>query len=200
MSSSPSATMGLRQPSGQGIGSRQTCHEFELSTTKDPPLPLKTHRVERLMYIVVTPNPIGVVWQFVEGCQLRCHSPHLTDLRGLLFEFAFPMGVHILVESWNLIRFLPKAFEEIPPFNFNCKSHEVLHGRSALALKVRGIERDLKIEQLYHQKTSLVVLGESRSFFRVHTGYFSNIPKCIKAEFIPSWGGSQSSVVSSSQR
>ncbi|GFV26604.1 hypothetical protein TNCV_3548691 [Trichonephila clavipes] len=41
---------------------------------------------------------------------------------------------------------------------------------------------------------------ESRSFFRVHTGYFSNIPKCIKAEFIASWAGSQSSVVSSSKR
>ncbi|GFU70031.1 hypothetical protein TNCV_2984581 [Trichonephila clavipes] len=46
----------------------------------------------------------------------------------------------------------------------------------------------------------LKVLDESRSFFRVHTGYFSNIPKCIKAEFIASWGCSQSSVVSSSQR
>ncbi|GFU64958.1 hypothetical protein TNCV_4460211 [Trichonephila clavipes] len=43
-------------------------------------------------------------------------------------------------------------------------------------------------------------LDESRSFFRVHTGYFSNIPKCIKAEFIASWACSQSSVVSSSQR
>ncbi|GFW28549.1 hypothetical protein TNCV_4860981 [Trichonephila clavipes] len=41
---------------------------------------------------------------------------------------------------------------------------------------------------------------ESRSFFRVHTGYFSNIPKCIKAEFIASWACSQSSVVSSSKR
>ncbi|GFU92025.1 hypothetical protein TNCV_2699681, partial [Trichonephila clavipes] len=39
------------------------------------------------------------------------------------------------------------------------------------------------------------VLDESRSFFRVHTGYFSNIPKCI-AEFIASWACSQSSVVS----
>ncbi|GFU66405.1 transposon Tf2-6 polyprotein [Trichonephila clavipes] len=43
------------------------------------------------------------------------------------------------------------------------------------------------------------VSDESRSFFRVHTGYFSNIPKCIKAEFIASWACSQSSVVSSSQ-
>ncbi|GFV22407.1 hypothetical protein TNCV_4940591 [Trichonephila clavipes] len=47
---------------------------------------------------------------------------------------------------------------------------------------------------------SAQVLDESRSFFRVHTGYFSNIPKCIKAEFIASWACSQSSVVSSSQR
>ncbi|GFX79288.1 hypothetical protein TNCV_696001 [Trichonephila clavipes] len=44
-----------------------------------------------------------------------------------------------------------------------------------------------------------MVLDESRSFFRVHTGYFSNIP-CIKAEFIASWACSQSSVVSSSKR
>ncbi|GFT56558.1 hypothetical protein TNCV_3509001 [Trichonephila clavipes] len=44
------------------------------------------------------------------------------------------------------------------------------------------------------------VSDESRSFFRVHTGYFSNIQKCIKAEFIASWACSQSSVVSSSQR
>ncbi|GFU41582.1 hypothetical protein TNCV_2792921 [Trichonephila clavipes] len=49
-------------------------------------------------------------------------------------------------------------------------------------------------------KDILEVLDESRSFFRVHTGYFSNIPKCIKAEFIASWACSQSSVVSSSKR
>ncbi|GFU88908.1 hypothetical protein TNCV_4445831 [Trichonephila clavipes] len=48
--------------------------------------------------------------------------------------------------------------------------------------------------------STIRVLDESRSFFRVHTGYFSNIPKCIKAEFIVSWACSQSSVVSSSQR
>ncbi|GFW17474.1 hypothetical protein TNCV_2650321 [Trichonephila clavipes] len=44
------------------------------------------------------------------------------------------------------------------------------------------------------------VSDESRSFFRVHTSYFSNIPKRIKAEFIASWACSQSSVVSSSKR
>ncbi|GFU98947.1 retrovirus-related Pol polyprotein from transposon 412 [Trichonephila clavipes] len=50
------------------------------------------------------------------------------------------------------------------------------------------------------RKTLKKVLDESRSFFRVHTSYFSNIPKCIKAEFIASWACSQSSVVSSSKR
>ncbi|GFV63743.1 hypothetical protein TNCV_2411961 [Trichonephila clavipes] len=50
------------------------------------------------------------------------------------------------------------------------------------------------------EKSMSKVLDESRSFFRVHTGYFSNIPKCIKAEFIASWACSQSSVVSRSQR
>ncbi|GFW32434.1 hypothetical protein TNCV_675931 [Trichonephila clavipes] len=53
------------------------------------------------------------------------------------------------------------------------------------------------LEKRYHLTK---VLDESRSFFRVHTGYFSNIPKCIKAEFIASWACPQSSVVSSSQR
>ncbi|GFY22267.1 hypothetical protein TNCV_3299101 [Trichonephila clavipes] len=57
----------------------------------------------------------------------------------------------------------------------------------AQSLRTRTAERDR-------------VLDESRSFFRVHTGYFSNIPKCIKAEFIASWACSQSSVVSSSKR
>ncbi|GFS95273.1 hypothetical protein TNCV_2630981 [Trichonephila clavipes] len=51
-----------------------------------------------------------------------------------------------------------------------------------------------------HVKWCTEVLDESRSFFRVHTGYFSNIPKCIKAEFIASWACSQSSVVSSTKR
>ncbi|GFU92816.1 hypothetical protein TNCV_1913661 [Trichonephila clavipes] len=57
------------------------------------------------------------------------------------------------------------------------------------------------IAELAERWTELPQISdESRSFFRVHTGYFSNIPKCIKAEFIASWGCSQSSVVSSSQR
>ncbi|GFX36012.1 hypothetical protein TNCV_4215341 [Trichonephila clavipes] len=52
----------------------------------------------------------------------------------------------------------------------------------------------------FRLKNADKVLDESRSFFRVHTGYFSNIPKCIKAEFIASWACSQSSVESSSKR
>ncbi|GFT14833.1 transposon Ty3-I Gag-Pol polyprotein [Trichonephila clavipes] len=57
------------------------------------------------------------------------------------------------------------------------------------------------IAELAERWTELPQISdESRSFFRVHTGYFSNIPKCIKAEFIASWACSQSSVVSSSQR
>ncbi|GFW61707.1 uncharacterized protein TNCV_3706421 [Trichonephila clavipes] len=59
--------------------------------------------------------------------------------------------------------------------------------------KYRGVIRGRLAEDGF-------VLDESRSFFRVHTGYFSNIPKCIKAEFIASWACSQSSVVSSSKR
>ncbi|GFV46358.1 transposon Tf2-6 polyprotein [Trichonephila clavipes] len=57
-----------------------------------------------------------------------------------------------------------------------------------------------RIKTLEQNDSGGAVLDESRSFFRVHTGYFSNIPKCIKAEFIASWACSQSSVVSSSKR
>ncbi|GFT69993.1 hypothetical protein TNCV_1696361 [Trichonephila clavipes] len=61
-----------------------------------------------------------------------------------------------------------------------------------------SVNRHLGVCETFH--IPLQVLDESRSFFRVHTGYFSNIPKCIKAEFFASWACSQSSVVSSSQR
>ncbi|GFW11955.1 ATP-dependent RNA helicase TDRD9 [Trichonephila clavipes] len=56
------------------------------------------------------------------------------------------------------------------------------------------------VKRVLDKDKELEVLDESRSFFRVHTSYFSNIPKCIKAEFIASWACSQSSVVSSSKR
>ncbi|GFX07951.1 hypothetical protein TNCV_4162201 [Trichonephila clavipes] len=62
------------------------------------------------------------------------------------------------------------------------------------------VEHHFHVAELAERWTELSrVLDESRSFFRVHTGYFSNIPKCIKAEFIASWACSQSSVVSSSK-
>ncbi|GFY29604.1 hypothetical protein TNCV_2627741 [Trichonephila clavipes] len=72
-----------------------------------------------------------------------------------------------------------------PPPSKNCQ------GGKTRNHKMSRKDNGYKIDQ---------VLDESRSFFRVHTGYFSNIPKCIKAEFIASWACSQSSVVSSSQR
>ncbi|GFV34436.1 hypothetical protein TNCV_1413671 [Trichonephila clavipes] len=77
--------------------------------------------------------------------------------------------------------------------------YQVLRRLSAVTYAVQDFDpasRKRKLEKL----SMYCVLDESRSFFRVHTGYFSNIPKCIKAEFIASWACSQSSVVSSSQR
>ncbi|GFX18980.1 hypothetical protein TNCV_322851 [Trichonephila clavipes] len=98
--------------------------------------------------------------------------------------------------------------------------HESAHARKQNQIKVRKVKRRPLFFHLYicsdtesREKKARhgggfkwiplekhKVLDESRSFFRVHTGYFSNIPKCIKAEFIASWACSQSSVVSSSQR
>ncbi|GFU44223.1 hypothetical protein TNCV_367661 [Trichonephila clavipes] len=69
------------------------------------------------------------------------------------------------------------------------------------SIEVSSTALDQMTRDLAERWTELPqVSDESRSFFRVHTGYFSNIPKCIKAEFIASWACSQSSVVSSSQR
>ncbi|GFW72691.1 hypothetical protein TNCV_3799181 [Trichonephila clavipes] len=69
------------------------------------------------------------------------------------------------------------------------------------AARTRKSRYQVPIAELAERWTELPqVSDESRSFFRVHTGYFSNIPKCIKAEFIASWACSQSSVVSSFQR
>ncbi|GFU20879.1 hypothetical protein TNCV_4869061 [Trichonephila clavipes] len=71
----------------------------------------------------------------------------------------------------------------------------------ALYCRTHKSRYQVPIAELAERWTELPqVSDESRSFFRVHTGYFSNIPKCIKAEFIASWACSQSSVVSSSQR
>ncbi|GFU87581.1 hypothetical protein TNCV_2935031 [Trichonephila clavipes] len=97
--------------------------------------------------------------------------------------------------------------EQVPSIIFACF---VLHNLCiclglVLILKLHenwvNLKRDECIlSELAERWTELPqVSDESRSFFRVHTGYFSNIPKCIKAEFIASWACSQSSVVSSSQ-
>ncbi|GFU76518.1 hypothetical protein TNCV_593611 [Trichonephila clavipes] len=90
----------------------------------------------------------------------------------------------ILSESRSLRKTLRRYFGPYP--GEQCRTHNLLQ---------------VPIAELAERWTELPqVSDESRSFFRVHTGYFSNIPKCIKAEFIASWGCSQSSVVSSSQR
>ncbi|GFX23819.1 hypothetical protein TNCV_1788501 [Trichonephila clavipes] len=95
--------------------------------------------------------------------------------------------------SWGLKKFFPDFLGLLQAENLTdnkffeyCRTHNLLQ---------------VPIAELAERWTELPqVSDESRSFFRVHTGYFSNIPKCIKAEFIASWGCSQSSVVSSSQR
>ncbi|GFV67323.1 hypothetical protein TNCV_3670781 [Trichonephila clavipes] len=73
-------------------------------------------------------------------------------------------------------------------------------GRLAACQSRSGLRLHVETELAERWTELPQVSDESRSFFRVHTGYFSNIPKCIKAEFIASWACSQSSVVSSSKR
>ncbi|GFU19240.1 hypothetical protein TNCV_4397971 [Trichonephila clavipes] len=72
--------------------------------------------------------------------------------------------------------------------------------RQELELRNQFRSPNLVMNPQLEDATMKWLSDESRSFFRVHIGYFSNIPKCIKAEFIASWACSQSSVVSSSQR
>ncbi|GFV64555.1 hypothetical protein TNCV_4965361 [Trichonephila clavipes] len=74
--------------------------------------------------------------------------------------------------------------------NEACRRQIYCHTHNLLQVPIAELAERWKLPQ---------VSDESRSFFRVHTGYFSNT-KCIKAEFIASWACSQSSVVSSSQR
>ncbi|GFV26471.1 hypothetical protein TNCV_3361241 [Trichonephila clavipes] len=98
------------------------------------------------------------------------------------------------------------------PVGLPCQ-HLVFHRNGGIEPLYRGLNciqakycrthnlLQVPIAELAERWTELPqVSDESRSFFRVHTGYFSNIPKCIKAEFIASWACSPSSVVSSSQR
>ncbi|GFX80470.1 transposon Tf2-6 polyprotein [Trichonephila clavipes] len=85
-----------------------------------------------------------------------------------------------------------KALEQNDSGALSSFSREQCHTHNLLQVPIAELaERWTELPQ---------VSDESRSFFRVHTSYFSNIPKCIKAEFIASWACSQSSVVSSSKR
>ncbi|GFY28577.1 hypothetical protein TNCV_4150081 [Trichonephila clavipes] len=91
---------------------------------------------------------------------------------------------------WLAMRQSAEAHLALSPWIAAARYYLAIESCKYILFDVRSIHCDIRV----------MVLDESRSFFRVHTGYFSNIPKCIKAEFIASWGCSQSSVVSSSQR
>ncbi|GFS83737.1 hypothetical protein TNCV_610741 [Trichonephila clavipes] len=100
----------------------------------------------------------------------------------ILNNNSFQKSIHINREDDNRLLALNKRLN----IHLYCHTHNLLQ---------------VPIAELAERWTELPqVSDESRSFFRVHTSYFSNIPKCIKAEFIASWACSQSSVVSSSQR
>ncbi|GFY16398.1 hypothetical protein TNCV_2350411 [Trichonephila clavipes] len=63
----------VRKPSGQGIGSSQACHEFEPSTTKDPPC-----REQCTLNLPRTQTSSRWCGSRRGGCQLRCRPRHLT--------------------------------------------------------------------------------------------------------------------------
>ncbi|GFX40730.1 hypothetical protein TNCV_1218531 [Trichonephila clavipes] len=112
------------------------------------------------------------------------------------------MVVAAALWSWSLtctqrvISSSPSTIEDPPPVRKICHGSE-----SSFCYGVMIWREASNSAELAERWTELPqVSDESRSFFRVHTGYFSNIPKCIKAEFIASWACSQSSVASSSQR
>ncbi|GFY07455.1 hypothetical protein TNCV_5086401 [Trichonephila clavipes] len=95
-------------------------------------------------------------------------------------------------EKWNgLHPELNSRFSHILDDSVSGDDSRIMRRKRSRALKGRATRDERKRGERD---------DESRSFFRVHAGYFSNIPKCIKAEFIASWGCSQSSVVSSSKR
>ncbi|GFW40837.1 hypothetical protein TNCV_4368851 [Trichonephila clavipes] len=73
--------MKLRYPSNQGIGSWHAYHEFEPSTTKDPPckaaMLVKSVELKR--------PPVGVVWKLGEAVPAQVSSTsidHGSKLRG----------------------------------------------------------------------------------------------------------------------
>ncbi|GFV35706.1 retrovirus-related Pol polyprotein from transposon 412 [Trichonephila clavipes] len=107
----------------------------------------------------------------------------------------------------TMLPFCPNDFDDNKITKIAARAEESRQLARVHTLRAQDKDRrryDSKHQMVSYAPGDLVwvytpVLDESRSFFRVHTGYFSNIPKCIKAEFIASWGCSQSSVVSSSQ-
>ncbi|GFT31971.1 retrovirus-related Pol polyprotein from transposon 412 [Trichonephila clavipes] len=108
----------------------------------------------------------------------------------------------------TMLPFCPNDFDDNNITKIAARAEESRQLARVHTLRAQDKDRrryDSKHQMVSYASGDLVwvytpVLDESRSFFRVHTGYFSNIPKCIKAEFIASWGCSQSSVVSSSKR
>ncbi|GFU44135.1 hypothetical protein TNCV_4952961 [Trichonephila clavipes] len=121
----------------------------------------------------------------------------LSRYHGLMFQqdIAKPHTKLVAMNCFTTYQTLPCPARSLS--NRACLEYDRDH-QGALSLYAKLAARIEAGQHLIELVT--LVLDESRSFFRVHTGYFSNFPKCIKAEFIASWGCSQSSVVSSSQR
>ncbi|GFX81012.1 transposon Ty3-I Gag-Pol polyprotein [Trichonephila clavipes] len=158
-----------------------------------------------------------LVSSLVDLCNIdhRFTTAYHPQTNGLTERFnktlADMLSMYVDVEQKNWDEILPFV-----TFAYNTAKQETTAARAeesrqlARVHTLRAQDKDRRRYDSKHQMVSYApgdlvwvytpVLDESRSFFRVHTGYFSNIPKCIKAEFIASWGCSQSSVVSSSQR
>ncbi|GFV76345.1 histone-lysine N-methyltransferase SETMAR [Trichonephila clavipes] len=76
------ASRGPLCPSGQGIGSWLACHEFEPSTTQDPPRRGAMH-----VKSVESSNVLPVVWCDRRGrCQFRYRPRHLTMVQNDKYE------------------------------------------------------------------------------------------------------------------
>ncbi|GFX37209.1 retrovirus-related Pol polyprotein from transposon 412 [Trichonephila clavipes] len=158
-----------------------------------------------------------LVSSLVDLCNIdhRFTTAYHPQTNGLTERFnktlADMLSMYVDVEQKNWDEILPFV-----TFAYNTAKQETTAARAeesrqlARVHTLRAQDKDRRRYDSKHQMVSYApgdlvwiytpVLDESRSFFIVHTGYFSNIPKCIKAEFIASWACSQSSVVSSSQR
>ncbi|GFT53666.1 hypothetical protein TNCV_1918151 [Trichonephila clavipes] len=87
-----------------------------------------------------------------------------------------------------MLPFCPNDFDDNNSTNIAARAEESRQLARVHTLRAQDKDRR-RYEMVSYAPGDLVwiytpVLDESRSFFRVHTGYFSNIPKCIKAEFI----------------